>query len=527
MSFIDKISEFIHESSYQMTNYNDPMYAQLRGFHAIDKPVGGGSSVGGTASDQVNNQINKTYLDRKSLFQQIDLIRNHHIAITIKDIIIDDCFNSMCDKRLASIQYRSDDEELNELVNSEIDKLLTRTMFLEMFKDCLINEGIDYGEMFMSTKCEIGRGIVEISDNIDVAKHIAIYKNLSPIGFVKLDERNTKVTPKDYISSDDISHFLISPKKIPLRIIENYTIETELAEKIRCALPILAPVVDLIIQYNQLEQISTAVEINKALAPIILGVGISPSSDINEIRSNLQQWQIALNSSRNSIINNLQTLDVKQLLQKMNEIKLVPYNVEEGTNRMSQITIEHVQSDLTEKINNTKRTIALAVGVPESALASTVVKEKKEDNILSNPRYSRMLSGIQQSLGRGVVEFIYKHLKFRFTKLDSAGKQFIERKIDRNLIDVKFKSVTNVDDRLDNENMLLTAETIGNLTGIIDVVTGSPNLPVKTNADKFLALWQSMTENNPVLREIFEIDHTLEGDGVEEDEIEPRRKITS
>ncbi|MFW6311009.1 MAG: hypothetical protein ACOC1K_02115 [Nanoarchaeota archaeon] len=511
MSIFDKFADLIHETNYQITPYSDPIYNQLRGFYAVDKDVSGGyGNIGNSPLDQVNNLIRKTKLNREQLFNDIDLIKHHHIATTVKSIIIDDCFNSMVDKRLATIQYRSDNETTNKLFNEEIEKLLRNTSFLEVFKDCLINEGIDYGEMFLSTKCEVGKGIIQIYDDVNIRNHVAIYKNLVPIGYVKFNKKNDKITQKDYINADDISHFLISPKKISLSISKSLNEDLELPEKVRCAEPLLTPIVDLIIQYNQLEQISTAVEINKALAPILLGIGISPTSDINEIRSVLQQYQVKLNSSRNTIINNLDTLNTKQLLQKMNEIQLVPYNVEEGTNRINQIEVQHVMSDLTDKINNIRRIIALAIGIPESSIASTVEKEKKEDNILSNPRYSRMLSSIQQSLARGVVEFVYKHLRYRFSKRDSEGFPFLERKIDKHAIDVKFKTVTNIDDRLDDENMLLKAETLGNIVGMIDVVTGSPNLPIKTNGDKLMQFWTNLTENYPDLREVFEIDNSID-----------------
>ena len=127
-----------------------------------------------------------------------------------------------------------------------------------------------------------------------------------------------------------------------------------------------------------------------------------------------------------------------------------------------------------------------------------------------NPRYSRMLSGIQQSLARGIGDFIYKHLQYRFSKADSKGNVFVEREIDRNCIDIKFQSITNIDNRLDMEQMMLTAETMGNIAGVLDMIAGSPNLPVKTNGDQFMKLWRNLMEPIPALRDSLEIDKNLE-----------------
>jgi hypothetical protein len=150
------------------------------------------------------------------------------------------------------------------------------------------------------------------------------------------------------------------------------------------------------------------------------------------------------------------------------------------------------------------------MGMPEGYLSTTTLKGKKEENISMNPRYSRMLSGIQQSLSRGIGDFIYKHLQYKYSKKDAKGNIFIEREIDRNCIEVKFQSITNIDNRLDMEQMMLTAETMGNVAGVLDVIAGSPNLPIKTNGESFMRLWESMTESVPALRESLEIDYALD-----------------
>ncbi len=520
MNIFDNISNMIHESSYGMTPYNDPMYAQLRGFYAVDRPLHGSYDlVHNNPLEQINQQISSAKTDREKLFKLIEVVKDHHIGVTIKSIIINDCFNSMTDKKLASVVYRSNDEKTNDLFNTEIEKLFNKNSFLEILQECLEDVGIDYGEVFLSTKTEIGTGIVETCDDIDLHRHIAIYKNLNPIGFVRFNIKDNKITERNYISPEDISHFLISPKKRSLAVFDGIANKKDLPEKIKCAEPILTPVIDLIIQYNMLEQTSTAIELNKALAPIMLGLGVSPTSDMDEIRKTIQQIEIKMNSSRNTILNNLNTLDVKQLLQKMNEIRMIPYSVEEGTNRINQIEIQHVQSDLTEKINNARKNIALAIGIPETLLASTVVREKKEETIVTNPRYSRMLSGIQQHLTKGIINYVYKHLWFRFSQVDfKTGKPYLIKKIDKSCIDVKFKSVTNIDERLRDESIMLKAETLSNIISVIDMISGSPNIPMRPIPEKVDKFWKDMIENEPIL-DMFEIDERLQQDQMYDNEI--------
>lgn len=511
MAFFDKITDFIHESSLASTSYNDPMYKQLKGFTAVDKNLDGYSGYrGNDPQDQVNRKTEQTKNIRDILFNKVDTIKNHHIATSIKNSIIGDCFHALCDKRFVNIQYRCEDDKINEMFNKDIEILLRKTYFLEVFKSCLINDGMDYGELFLSTECKVGEGIVAIGDDVNVNKHLAIYKNLSPIGFIKFNSRNNKITIENKIDSSKMSHFIVNPQKIPIEIIYDTDVEVELPEKIMCAVPLLTPVVDLIIQYNALEYVSTGVEISKALAPTILGVGVSPNSDMTEITRQLQQYSIALNSTRNNVINNLENIDAKAISKEIGKIQLVPYSIEEGTNSMKQITVDKSENNLHEKLNDITNTIEKAMCLPDGYLSTSTMKGRKEENISMNPRYSRMLSGIQQSLSRGIGDFIYKHLEYKYSKTDKKGKVFIERDIDRNFIEVKFQSITNIDNRLDMEQMMLTAETMGNIAGVIDVIAGSPNLPVKTRADNFIKLWKNMTEAIPALRDCLEIDLMLE-----------------
>lgn len=511
MGFLNKLSSFIHESSLMSTSYNDHQYQQLRGFSAVDTYLGSGRSYfGKTPMDQTNTQVEDVKNIRDYLFSRVDIIRSHHLAKSIKNSIIGDCFHALCDKRFVNIQYRGDSTELNKLFNDEIEKFLRRTYFLEIFKLCLINDGLNYGEIFLSTKCKVGEGIVEISNDINLKRHIAIYKNLAPIGFIKFKNRSNEVTPEQYIDPSEISHFVVNPEQIPIEISFDLDTDIELPEKIMCAEPLLTPVIDLIIQYNSLEYISTAVEICNALAPIILGIGVSPDSDMIEITRQLQEYSIALNSTRNNILNNLENIDAKAIAKEIGRIQLVPYSTQEGTNAMKEIVVHREDNKLSEKLNEDAKKIEKAMGMPEGYLASSTVRGKKEESISMNPRYSRMLSGIQQSLARGIGDFIYKHLQYRFSKADKDGRVFIERDIDRNNIDVKFQSITNIDNRLEMEQMMLTAETMGNIAGVLDMIAGSPNLPVKTNGEQFMVLWKNLMEPIPALRDSLQIDYALE-----------------
>ena len=181
---------------------------------------------------------------------------------------------------------------------------------------------------------------------------------------------------------------------------------------------------------------------------------------------------------------------------------MIPYSVEEGVNALRQVSIDFPNSNLPEVLDDLRRSIALALGIPEDyiALARGGSKENKDDHISTNPRYSKMLSMIQQSLSKGIVDFIYKHLTTRYINPEGVLTQYIEK----DKIEVLFKSSTNINNKLEDERLMLKAENMNNMVNVVDSIASSPNIPAKINGNNFLQYWRTQMEKDPFLRNIFE-----------------------
>lgn len=513
----DSFGKFINETYINTAE----LRRQLQGFHVVDTPLsklGYDSYTTNTATrkQQLDKQVHWNLITRNNTFDRIKTIARHHIAVTIKDIIISDGFNEVNNANNLFIKYTDpDDAGKSELFTEEINKMIRRTGFLDILRDCIYSEGLDYGEIFLSKKMENGKGIIDIVDDIDLREHVAIYSKSNFIGAVRLNPKSKgRVLDGDFIPASEISHFMLNYRREPLEITVGKSFEkmnTIIKEKIRTAVPILEPVVDLIKQYNQLEQISTAIEISRAIQPILLGVGVSPDQDMEKLASELQNWSNALNKNKNSIINNLDSLDINTLLQNMQTIELIPYDTENNANAMRQIVIDYGETNLADKINNVRKTIALAVGIPEQYISTSGnmgQKDSKEDTIQTNPRYSMMLSRIQQLLAKGIREVAYSHLKARFSNDDGV----LKRSVDREKIEVIFKSCTNLNDRLENENMMVKAEMMASLVNVVDSVAGSPNMEAKVASKIFIEMWREQFRNNPLVRDIFSLQTPAEVD---------------
>ena len=477
----------------------------LKGMHAVDTPIDGSGSYGimNSVRGQVAKQAEYTLLQRNYLLSQIDKISGHWIAYAIKSIIASDGFNDLCSKYDIFIRYTDEeDKQKSDMFSEDISNLLKRTAFLDILKDCVMNEGLDYCELFLSTPTINGYGVEYVSDNLETREHIGIYKNTNLLGAIKFEiTQKGSIRGKEFIKADKISHFLLGYKKIPLAISKNFNKKYSIPEKIRCAYPILTPVIDMIIQYDQLQKLQAALEMIKATQPIVMGVGVSAENNMTEIIRQLQEWGLTLNENKNNIIGSLDTSDTSTILQSMYNILMIPYSVEEGVNALKQVAIDFPNSNLGDVLDTLLRSIALALGIPEEyiALIKNGAKENKDDHISTNPRYSKMLSMIQQSLSKGIVEFIYKHLKARYTNKDGLLTQVI----DKNKIEVLFKSSTNINNKLEDERLMLKAENMSSMVGVIDTIAASPNIPAKVNGEEFLAYWTSQMEKDPHIRNIF------------------------
>ena len=502
-NFFDKIGNYINEAVVNASNAN--IYKQLGSWHTIDKPVAGYQmNQVGKPKKSLEIQAANSLFTRNMNFDKIDYLQRSHLASSIKEIIISEGFCELGNNSSITVKYTDDEnKEKAEMFNKSIQRMLKRTKFLDILEECIVNEGMSYSEIFLTTKFERGRGLVRVDDDLDIREHIALYRNTDFVGALefKIEGKNNAVGKK-FINPEFISHFMLNYEKIPVKLAKNFVEKYKLPEKIRVAKPLLLDVVELILQYDILEKLSSAIEINQATQPIFMGIGISPDQDMGEISRNLQEWSNVLNKNKNNVINSLETLDVSQLLQYMQQIELVPYSQDEGTNTMRQIQVNYKDSNLTDKINNLRKIIAQAVGIPESYLATMTyqgAKDTKEDALHTNPRFSRMLTKIQQLIAKGIRDVIYKHLKFQYSNAEGV----CTRKIDKDNIEVLFDSATNLNSRLENENMILNAQAMSDLLGMVDGVATSQNIHVKVETKNFLDLWKKEFAKLPEVRDIF------------------------
>ena len=501
--FLDKFSQWIDESitynSMGNGGASPAMLRQLRGFTAVDTPIGS-SAISNSASGQLSEQAEWTLMERNFTFDKIDSISSTPIADRIKSTIITDAFFDLSGGYAMTFKYTDDENpKKSDKFSKDIATFLKRTNAVDILKDCIINEGMDYGELFLSTPVENGKGIVEVTDNLDLRELLAVYKNTELVGALKFELEAKRAKGKGFLKSKDISHFMLNYKKKAIKVNKRFYDKYNIAEKLRVAKPILESVIDLIQQYNALEQLQTAMELIKATQGVYLGIGMSPQQDQTRVAQQLQEFTLKFNKNRQSVVGNIGSIDVQTLLNSMNKLEFVPYSVEEGTNMIKQIEVNYPDSNLSEILDNLRRTIALCVGIPDQnlSISKTGIKQDKADNINTNPSYSKMLSTIQQLLAKGIRDMLYKHLKYKY----SNEEGICQAVIDKSCLEILFSATTNLNDRLEDENMLMKAETVGRMLGVIESMASSAVLPAKVNGQLLIDYWKSQMHKDVYLRD--------------------------
>lgn len=506
--FLDKFSEWIDESIIYNSlgghgGASPAMVKQLRGFTAVDTPIYS-NPTHYTPRSQFSEQAEWTLIHRNIIFDKIDSIAGTPIAERIKATIIADAFFDLSGGYAMSFKYVDDkDPDKASKFTKDIKKFIERTKVIDILKDCISNEGMDYAELFLSTPVKPGIGITEVADNLDLRELLAVYKNTELVGAVKFKLEGNRAKGDGFLKADEISHFMLNYRKKPIKISKQFTDKYNITEKIRVAKPILECVVDLIQQYNALEQLQTAMELIKATQGVYLGIGMSPQQDQERVAKQLQEFTLKFNRNRQNVVGNIEDIDVSRLLQSMNKLEFVPYSVEEGTNMVKQIEVKYPDSNLSEILDNLRKTIALSVGIPEQnlSISGTGVRQDKADSINTNPTYSKMLSTIQQLVAKGVRDMFYKHLKYKYT--DENG--ICQAIINKSCIEILFSATTNLNDRLEDENMLMKAETVGRMLGVVESIASSAVIPVKVKGELLVDYWKTQMHKDVYLRDVIEM----------------------
>ena len=96
---------------------------------------------------------------------------------------------------------------------------------------------------------------------------------------------------------------------------------------------------------------------------------------------------------------------------------------------------------------------------------------------------------------------LYKHLRYLY----SNEQGLCQKKKKKDKIEILFNATTNLNDRLEDESLLLKAETVGSMLGVIENIASSAYIPVKVKGEMIVQYWKKQMYKDVYLRDSIEL----------------------
>ncbi len=450
--------------------------------------TGRGNSRNFVRVSQVINQLTKVCKSRKELLSTLNSMKNNVYAYIIIECLVNDAFNSMQDIDYFSVEYdpvKNSMPTLAKNIQNEIDD------FVEEFNLCAVSRDIMFdfllnGEYMLRFDFIEGKGIKKIYDDVDISEMMAAYDGLEVDSYLKYNPKTNKYIKYD---RDNFAHFYLGTTKIRFDI-ETENEFTSTNQMIRVGRSVLAPVLSNLKKLDLLENISIASDLKKILSPNLVAVDIPPQTDSTLLPDMIDKLENYLNDLGRDIYN-AENLSAEDLMAVSNRVKVVP-RFTDGKGSMSQVSVDKDISDILNRINDTRKTIALGVGVPSFYIAYGDPLVEKRQTLKLYGRYSRKLVGIQQAFAAGIRSIIDIHLRRKGIYVDLSA------------IKVKFKSIVNTDNIDNLEVLVATISTIDDLFTALTRFAESQENDLQINSEAMLKYFKSFTSSYPLMSHILE-----------------------
>ena len=245
---------------------------------------------------------------RSHIIQEVDRIRKFYLADVILAQMADDSLSP--DTSTGDVLSIYSD---NKPIQKEIENLEARIDFDSIAMD-IIDDLLAYGEYTLKviTKEDVKdmkgspfeydtdtNGIVELSDTVDQTKVIPITKHGEVVSYLVLNDQN-KI---ELCGADEYVSFVLGRRKIRVRLDEEFSLSSKdcknlinsLPKYIRVGRSILYPIINKIKELELLEQLVPASKLSKILSGTLVGVQMSPGTEVSKAIDACNQIENILN----------------------------------------------------------------------------------------------------------------------------------------------------------------------------------------------------------------------------------------
>lgn len=444
-------------------------------------------------TSEITDLLGKVYCDtantRAELYDLINSIKDIDAAQYIIESVTDDAFNSVDTQEPFTIEYVGNKYDA-EKIQPEIDKFIKDFDLYQLFMD-IVGDFIVYGEYYLETIVEAGKGITAINDNIDSKNVFSIYRNyklLEHIGF----NNNTAFAGTAYntatsqivrIHKDLLTHFVLDSRKVQIRVTENSGIAA-LPDIIRVGRSILYPAIKLLKRSNILDTAILAKDLRSALLPLIVSVSMPNIADplqAIEVAKKYEKYFMDNAGMQQVVMDG--DISMSTIFQNTGKIKVAP-TYQGGKAELSKMDIDTDTSSIQSSKDATDERIKAMIGLPEKGQNMT-----RFEILKTQSRYSKKLIDLQRCSANGLRNLVWKHLKYKYINVDPHN------------IEVKFKSILNADMFEEAEGLISLLSVMTDLNSFVQSVVDNPNLGIGCNGQALIDTFKQFLGSKYVVLE--------------------------
>ncbi|QIG71469.1 portal vertex protein of head [Rhizobium phage RHph_TM30] len=302
----------------------------------------------------------------------------------------------------------------NEKYNRELEK------FQKMFDlDNIVNDItpdlLSYGEYPLRMTIQPGKGVTEITDDLNPSAILGFYRQGYPFKFLVKTKNRSNQDSYELKDPHEIAHFILSGRKIRVPTFSEHEKQelskieglSQLPSHARIGKPILFGVLSKIKELQLLEKLIPAVKLSDITAGSIVGVEVPASTDPKEAFNIAREYENLFNK-KIAVDPQSGMLTASDILTVAGRIKVVPTFAGKGGMQNIDVRNNSNVSDVMNTIRDTRDVICTSIGFPTELFFGGA---SKTETIKKYARYLRKIKAIQNSIASGVLQICLTHLK--------------------------------------------------------------------------------------------------------------------
>ena len=407
---------------------------------------------------------------RSEIYKAVDETKHYFISHVLLEQIAEDALTPDVETGEVVEAHMMNNEPAEKEIIALNERIGFDRMFAEISEDFLAQ-----GEYTLRTKVSAGRGLVDLFDDVDQEKVIAVTKYGQIEKYLTVGARGKVLVapPQNYVK------FMLGNARMRVNLIGDNML-TKLRPEERRVVPkyvrigksLIFPIISKIKELQLLELLVPATKISKLSSGTLIGVQVPASMNPQDALEAAKQIENLLNQ-KIGVDQGLGQLTIQNVISSAGRLKAVPVFGEKGTLQKFDYKPDE-PDDMLATLRDVRSAILSSVGIPYEVIfgGDNLDNDKRGAIIRRNSRYLRRLKNIQRAFVGGLRQLIHIHL---------VQKGISFRPSD---LKIEFKNKLIQADLLDELEYLDT--TVSMLAHVTEFLLEDPNIEPAVNRAVYL-----------------------------------------